>query len=481
MKIMTKGLALLLAAVLLLGALPTAAFAQDEAITYALPEVADQVKLIGRTEVTDEAIVPHTTASGIAFYSDCSGDIEMEIYGDRNYFYRQYFIVYVDGEIANRVTLEHGVPRHKVTKTLTMAEDLEPGMHRIEIYRETEEVDAYCEWRSITLNGELIPVPEAPMLIEFVGDSITTGFGAYPFEYQQGNQTSDRQAGTKSYAFLTAAELGMDIQKICTSGYGAEVGYNADGVNMQDMYEYTAYHHDHSTEDTKWSFERPADIVVINMGTNDNGASKQKGVKESQVLAGMKNLMEMARRNNPDAKIVWCTGMMGITFKSGIEGIVEELGGADNGYYFCVLPMNTSGGGGHPDEQGHRDAAETLTQFLLDEVLPADYADSYVTAEEMETLLAGADGLEATVAAVAKAELDASVASGNTYSGTMTAMYEQVETALADQARAEEAANDQQVLSIVIVVAVLIVGAAVIVAVAVLYKPKKKEDPMSKT
>lgn len=473
MKHGMKLMAAIMALVLLIGVLPTTAFAEDEAVTYALAEHADDVKLIGRTEVTDDAIVPHTTASGIAFYSDCSGSVEMEVYGDRNYFYRQYFIVYVDGVIANRVVLDHGVPKHPVTETVTLVEDLEPGMHRIEIYKETEEVDAYCEWRSITLNGELIPVPEAPMLIEFVGDSITTGFGAYPFSYQEGSQTVDRQAGTKSYAFLTAAELGMDIQVCCTSGYGAEVGYNADGVNMQDMYEYTAYHHDHKDDDAKWSFDRTADIVVINLGTNDLGASRQKGIKESQVVAGMKNLMELVRECNPDAKVVWCTGMMGIAFKSGIEKNVEELGGADNGYYFCTLPMNTAGGGGHPDEQGHIDAAETLTQFLLDEVLPDTYGEDYVTADELQSLIDSAD-VDATTLAAAQAELDASVASGNTYAGTMTAMYELIE----EEVAAKDAAS-QQVLSIVILVAVLIVGAAVIVLVAVLYNPKKKEETVA--
>ncbi len=465
---MKKITALLAVLVLMLGILPTGVLADAQRTTYDLADCAEKVKLIGRTEVTDTAIVPHTTASGIAFYSECSGDIELEVFGKNNYFTCQYFAVYIDGEMAPRVKLDHKIRNRTVTDTLTIAEDLEAGMHRIEIYKETEEVDAYCEWRSITLNGEMIPVPEAPMLMEFIGDSITTGFGAYPQSYDTDNQTVNRQAGTKSYAFLTAADLGMDIQVCCTSGYGAEVGYNPTDVNLQDMYEYTAYHHNHNGDDAKWSFERPADVVVINLGTNDRGASRQKGVNEKTVLAGMKNLMEIARRCNPDASIVWCTGMMGIAFKSGLEEIVEELGGAENGYYFCILPQNVKGGGGHPDEQGHIDAAQTLTDFLLTEVLGDDYADNYVTTDDMETLLTEADGLDDTTRAVAQAEMTAATASENTYSGTLTALYRDIEAQLA-----KGGADDT--LNIIFLVAALIAGAAIVVLVAVFYKPKKKE------
>ena len=244
MKSVAKILSVVMVAVLMLSCVPNMALA-EEPTTYSFPEYADSVKLIGRTEVTDKAIVPHTTASGIAFYSDCAGDIELTVKGMKNLFDAQYFIVYVDGEIHKRVELNHLLKNRLVTETLTVCEGLEAGMHRVEILRETEEINAYCEFLSIALNGTMTPVHKAPMLIEFVGDSITTGYGAYPFSYADAGDSIDhpvRQAGTKSYAYLTAAELGMDIQVCCTSGYGAQVGWNADTVNMQDMYAYTAFH-----------------------------------------------------------------------------------------------------------------------------------------------------------------------------------------------------------------------------------------------
>ncbi len=470
MKSMQKLAACLAALVILLCCVPMVS--AEEATVYALADCADQVKLIGRTEVTATAIVPHTTASGIAFYSDCSGDIRLKVKGMKNLFDAQYFIVYVDGEMHNRVELNHLTKNRLVTQTLTVAEDLQPGMHRIEILRETEEINAYCEFLSIELNGTMTPVVEAPMLIEFVGDSITTGYGAYPFSYADAGDPVDhpsRQAGTKSYAYLTAQALGMDIQVCCTSGYGAQVGWNTDGVNMQDMYEYTAFHHN---RENKWSFERKADIVVINLGTNDNSAHRNKGVPEAKVLAGMKNLTQIVRTNNPDAKIVWVTGMMGITFKKGLTEMVEEFGGEEAGYYFCVLPKGTSGGAGHPDEAEHVAASETLIEFLKSEVLPEDYAAQHVTAAQMQELLDNASGLSEEELAIAKAELEALIASEKEMSGTLTAMYEKIESALSEQ-NADDNGGD---LTLVWVIAGGAVVIALLIAFAVLYTPKKKQD-----
>lgn len=462
MKSMKPVVSVLLTLVVLFACVPMAVNAEEELTTYSLAEYADCVKLVGRTEVSDTGIVPHTTASGIAFYSDCSGRIDLTVKGSKTLFDAQYFIVYVDGVIHKRVELDHRIKGRTVIETLVVAEDLEPGLHRIEILRETEEINAQCEFLNIALNGEMTPLADAPMLIEFVGDSITTGYGAYPFSYADEGDPVDhpsRQAGTKSYAYLTARALGMDIQVCCTSGYGAQVGWNADGVNMQDMYEYTAFHHNRQAE---WSFERTADIVVINLGTNDNSVHKIKAVSEDTILEGMKNLTEIVKKRNPDAKIVWATGMMGITFKAGITEMVEELGGADAGYYFCILPTGMSGGGGHPNEEEHAAASETLIEFLKTNVLPEDYTEQYASAEEMESLLKWASLAPNADVAIAQAELDAYIASEAEVSGTMTTVYEVL--------------KDQVVLAAVVAGAVLVIIAAGLVAFAALYNPKKKEE-----
>ncbi|MBR5134002.1 MAG: hypothetical protein IKV35_00210, partial [Clostridia bacterium] len=471
MKTLARVTAVVLTLVLLVGIVPVSAAPLDAPVTYYLKDEADSIKVIGRAEVTAEGLVPHTTASGFAFYSDCSGDIKVTISGSSKLFDAQYFIVYVDGEIHTRIAFVHGKNRSIKSETFTAASGLTAGMHRIEIYRETEEINASCVINSITLNGTLIPVPNAPMMIEFVGDSITTGFGAYPVTAESEAYLKDypygdhpiRQAGTKSYAFLTAAALGMDFQACCTSGYGVEIGYNVNpDENLQLMYPYTAYHHD-SSDEAMWSFERPADIVVINLGTNDIGAGPNKGVRQAQILEGVENMMKLAREKNPNAKIVWVTGMMGDVYKKYIENIVKDLGGAENGYYFCKLPKGMSGGGGHPDESEHIAASETLVAFLRENVLPADYATSFKTEADVRALMQHAKLTESDRAI---AELEIAIAKKNGGDDAMlTATYDslqaKINAASAPMPKLEEDEKSSVWLVVVVVVAAVVVAAAV--------------------
>ncbi len=439
----------------------TAVFAESEAVTYELADCAASVTLLGRTEVGDDGIVPHTTGAGIAFYSDCSGDIELTVTGTSNMFNAQFFAVYVDGVMQERVKFPLTV-KQDVTRTLTVATGLSDQTHRVEIVRETEEVNASCTFNSITLNGTLTPAAKAPMLIEFVGDSITCGYGAYPQTAESIRLSVDhsiREAGTQTYAYLTAAELGMDFQACCTSGYGAECGWNTDGVNMQDMYPYTAYHHDHSGDAALWPFARTADIVVINLGTNDVSSRTRNGKSMAQIGAGMKALMEQVREKNPDAAIVWCTGMMGVFADSEVKANVESLGGAAAGYYYCELPTGTSGGAGHPNLEQQAAAAEVLTEFLEEQVLPEKYDDMIVDEEDMEELLTIASYIPGCDTEIARAEWRAAVAADHDYDGTLTTVYNDL--------------KGDVIVAIVIAAVILAVIVAGLVCFAIFYKPKK--------
>ncbi len=453
----------------LLCSMAVAVDATTEGHYYDLANYADMVRLVGRTIVTEDGIAPQTTASGIAFYTDAE-HLNMVISGGQGYckmFAHEYFIVYIDGEIAVRWELRFNNSGVSGRDEFSLDKYLDGKMHRVEVLRETEEVNAVALYETLIVDEDatVMPALEAPAMIEFIGDSITTGYGAYPTSAKTATYAVDdpiRQAGTKSYAYLTAQQLGMDIQVCCTSGYGVVCGYNWDSANLQGMYPYTAYHNDHESDDALWSFERPADIVVINLGTNDNGTYRGKGKTEKDMKDGIKAMMELAREKNPDADVVWVTGMMGVTFKTVIEDVVDELGGADEGYYFCVLPKGTSGGAGHPNGEQHAAAAEVLTAFLKDSVLDESYFEEQATAEEMEKLLGIAKCLPGCDTKTAYAELR--VADSNDFDayGGLTTSY--------------EALRKQAITSGLLVGIGLVVIAAALVAFAVLYKPKKQES-----
>jgi hypothetical protein len=61
--------------------------------------------------------------------------------------------------------------------------------------------------------------------------------------------------------------------------------------------------------------------------------------------------------------------MMGACRYEWTSAVIEEMGGEENGIYSVRLEQNNGGGKGHPTEEAHVAAAETLTAFIQEEVL----------------------------------------------------------------------------------------------------------------
>lgn len=114
-------------------AMPVAVSA--EATTYSLTDIGDSIKIVGRSQMEDTGLAVYTTGAGIAFYSECSGDITLTLTARNRYTTRQYFTVTVDG-VRERVCVEN--PSNAARQsTITLAENLDQGYHRIEVYRQT--------------------------------------------------------------------------------------------------------------------------------------------------------------------------------------------------------------------------------------------------------------------------------------------------------------------------------------------------------
>ncbi len=461
---------ILLCGILLWPVLPVFAQPQAGEQTYSFPQATESVKTVGRTSTDDIGLAVHTTGGGIAFYSECAGDVTLDLLTRNDFAETQYFTVVVDGE-RRRECIDNRSRKAK-ENTLTLASDLPQGMHAFEIYRQTEEVNAACWFTALHLSGNPIPMANAPMLIEFVGDSITAGYGILPLSAGKGADDPEGQDGTATYAYQTAQALGLDFQACCTSGYGAYRGWNQGNTNLKDMYPYTAYHHNADTGKEMWAFSRPADIVVINLGTNDATVGRSKGVTDTTFRKGAKELIELVKEKNPNAKIVWATGMMGTFFLKPLTSLTEELGGAQAGYYVCELPKGTSGTAGHPNAEEHTAAAKVLTEFLREQVLPADYEQQFVTPEQMQALL-DSTSCDEEVYRVAQTALQVYRADGGVSRAALTAAY-----------RSLSAWKEENTISPtvwwLIFGGIIIVGIIAVTA-AILYnpKPKKTKNPKS--
>lgn len=416
MKRMMKWAVMLMAVVMLCGAMPLATSAETSA--YDLAQSADSVNVLGRAEVTEDGIAVYTTGAGIAFYTECSGDISLTLTCQNTRYTMQCFGVFVDGERRDRVIFD-GISG-KTTETLTMVTDLEAGLHRVEIVRETEEVYGSCVFEEIALDGTLEPVADSSLLIEFVGDSLTCGYASNTTDVPNKGTDVEHpmwEVGTQTFAYLAAQTLGADFQSVCASGYGVVTGWNADRVTLPDMYDRASYYH----SDNEWTFARKADIVVINLGSNDNSRKGATGVSDEEVVAGMKAFMEQVRAKNPDATIVWATGMAGTFFKDGICQSIADLGGEDMGFYFCELPYGTSGGAGHPSLEEHETAGAALVEFLKEQKILDDYTEKLVSVETAEEAI---DALDEADAAKLRLECDIASMNADNMTGKLTGLYD---------------------------------------------------------
>ncbi len=331
------------------------------------------LKVMGRSSKTSTGIRVDWTASGIVFNANCYGDVVINVSQGPND--NRLYTAVVDGK--EEVI---GI-RGSATQDVVIAQDLEPGEHTIEFYKQYEG-GHYVTFNSIKVNGQLLEAPaNNDLLIEFVGDSITCGSGnLFISEGQFG------QDGYYAYGTVTARLLGADWTNI---SHGGASLIDDTAANPIRRHMPTEYKYAHSTilldEDILWDFEteRDADIVVVNLGTNDQGiigsyagSTFQERVEYFSGLA-YDFAQEIIAANGDDVKIIFAFGLMTGTSEENPHFVdeayklaVEKL--ADNNFnnaFYCRLPTNQEGGQQHPTIEGDIAAAEVLAQFIRDNVI----------------------------------------------------------------------------------------------------------------
>ena len=350
---------------------------------YATPikDAKDYIKTQGRTTLKDGAMWLDFSASGIEFSANCEGTVALNLtvnsikntdatYGGL------YFTVIVDGVQKDRAEC-------RITETgsvqLVLAEDLPAGNHTFEVYRQTEHRGAEVGISSIVMNGSFNEKPEDNRLyIEFIGDSISTGYGALGVAGDDQADSPLWQDATVAYPYLTAKALNADFSDVCYSGLGCKYGYSS--VTMQTVYTAQRYQYD---QNTQYDFtKRQPDVVVIALGTNDIANQTDASLRK----VGYQEMLDLVRAKNPDAKIVWIAGMMKTDDNAMIEALIEENGGAAEGLYYLGLTTNTAGAGWHPSAAGQQKFADDLVAFLNSDVLVKYVGDEMLDNDEGDVI-----------------------------------------------------------------------------------------------
>lgn len=225
-------------------------------------------------------------------------------------------------------------------------------------------------------NGTFCKVPERPLKIEFIGDSITSGEGLAG-GVDEMEWIPQWFCASKTFALQTAHALNADWSVVSQCGWGLCWSWDGDfNANIPEHYlEVCSVMQGESQAalgaHEKWEFGDGADFVVLNLGTNDNTGyaiieEKNPGCA-ALIVEGTKKFLGVIRQKNPKAKIVWSWGMIPIDkvpslISAGIEEYKKETG--DEAVYTLEYDWIDNGSRGHPGAKTHSAAAQKLIEKL---------------------------------------------------------------------------------------------------------------------
>jgi lysophospholipase L1-like esterase len=251
---------------------------------------ATGVRLIGRADWSDPA-GPRFCWSGttlVARFSGSSVGVRLRDSGN-------FFEVSLDG--APLPVLAASADQ----QDYPLAAGLTGGPHELVLHRRTEAFVGETQFLGLILaaGGALLPPPPpAARRLEFVGDSITCGYGVEGAD-QYAPFTPATENHQLAFGALTARALGAEAITIAYSGKGLVRDFGGEtGTPMPVLYERVLLERDAPWDFTRWT----PDAVVINLGTNDFGA----GDPGPGFGDAYRRFLARVRSHHPRAQIV-CT------------------------------------------------------------------------------------------------------------------------------------------------------------------------------
>lgn len=206
----------------------------------------------------------------------------------------------------------------------------------------------------IDSNSQPCRLPSKNRKIEFIGDSITCGYGIESHLAEEEFSTATENAWS-AYAAQAARLLDADYNLVSWSGIGVLSSYTEeDRINdkwlISKLYTYT----DAGLESTlnraeenfqEWDFNRfKPDDIVIHLGTNDMSYTRRK--KEREACFGDKyyDFLLKVRACNPEARILCTLGIMGEELYPQIELQVERYKKITGDKKVWLLPLKEQNG-----------------------------------------------------------------------------------------------------------------------------------------
>lgn len=336
------------------------------------------VKKCGRTFYHDDTLWLSLSGTGIEFEADGSF-CDITFAGDTSASrvwvddLQSRMGIYIDGQLVEDFLMDEEV------KTVRVFQG-EDKKRRVRVVKLSESAYSTIGIRGIKIDGKIGPLPEKGLKIEFVGDSITCGYGVDGKNGDVGKTANENFA--KSYAYLAAGKLDADYSIVAYSGYGVISGHTSYG-HRQSVRSVPRYYSKFGNSGGSFSDgllpsqvvwdhnEFVPHIVIINLGTNDCSYTGNDIVKTNEFKEGYLDFLKMVRNKNPNAYILCTLGLVGDELFGRIEEAVDIFSREfEDDRISCMkfddqIPEDGYGVMMHPSATSHEKAAGKLVSHVL--------------------------------------------------------------------------------------------------------------------
>jgi lysophospholipase L1-like esterase len=285
-----------------------------------------------------------------------------------------YYDVSIDGSAPMRLQMMAG------EQVYQLARDLGAGEHTAEIVKRVESNGNSGKGQvlgfRVRAGTTLLPVAQKPRRVEFIGDSITCGYGnevstTMPDMFHYTTVNSNANA---AYGAVAARLLDAEYVAVAISGRGVYRNYSGGAGELAPV-----FYNDTLPDDgaaPPWDFARyTPDVVVINLGTND---FSPPGPDHDAYKAAYKSLLQQIRGHYADALLLAVAGtMLSDGFPAGVNAwttnqadltsIVSELTAAgDTKVHFLALTPQSApfGEDYHPTLATHQQMGQAVANEI---------------------------------------------------------------------------------------------------------------------
>ena len=320
-----------------------------KSVSFAALTAANQVLATGRAGQVGSEFQMDWVNSGFEISGDLADNLRVKMTSSR---VDSLLNVQVDDDAVQIIHVPQG------TSTVTLASGLAGGEHTVRVIGGTSLRFGTLSPTELQYNGTLNEVKRdgTQLRLEVLGDSISCGWGL-DMPKGQTYTTTEQVAGSNSYysyAGVAARELGADLSVVAQCSQTiSEINSYWKKLNKR-------------SGAAAWDFaSHQQDVVVINLGTNDEWRSGYQDA--AKALTDAKAILADVRAAYPDAYIIWAYNMMAAKddFAASYLAAVQSMNDSGDSKVFALkFDSDKTYYEGHPARASHEKNGKELAAFI---------------------------------------------------------------------------------------------------------------------